>query len=725
VIADSPMPDLAECERFIRFWCETTGAPHITLTAITPDGPTTTATFMPGDTEITGKWIRRVQKDERNVYFEVNETPTRCTKKPTKELMIAALCRHADVDPDDGSHPYQEERDRLRRLAEFLRADPILPPTAILDSGNGIQPLWAITRELLTPEIVERVEAENKTIEAAVGAAGTHNVDRLLRLPGTLNFPNAKKQRLGRGISRARLLHAAPAAYSAEQAAVLGTHLAERLAGTDLVRAPPKIAEPRPKQARHRVSTGAGRDCSRSAIAFRKGLALRRGGAAFEEMVSALRADRETREWVAEKGDANYQRELRRIWEAGADTESVPPPEWTNRLQRDEQGNALPNLANAMTALRSAPELRDCFAFDQMLRGPILVNRLPKGCDGDLPRPVRDSDVSLAQEWLQRHELRRLGKDTTHQAVDLRAEERAFHPVRDYLNALRWDGKPRLATWLHTYLGAKQTEYTKGIGTMFMIAMVARVLKPGCKCDYMLILEGPQGAKKSTACQILGGQWFSDGLPDIRSAGKDVAQHLNGKWLIEVAEMSALDKAEAAALKAFLTRTEEKYRPSYGRKEVVEPRQCVFIGTTNKHAYLRDETGGRRFWPVIVGIIYTDALARDRDQFFAEAVHLYQKGWRWWPSQKFELEHILPQQEARYEADAWEEAVSRFLDGPRGGALPKQTTILEVANKALGIDRGKVGTADQRRIVAILERAGWVRGSRQNTGVPWVRGVTQ
>jgi len=277
-----------------------------------------------------------------------------------------------------------------------------------------------------------------------------------------------------------------------------------------------------------------------------------------------------------------------------------------------------------------------------------------------------------------------------------------------------WDGVPRISTWLSTYLGAEANEYHQTIGTMFLVMMVARIFEPGCKADYMLVIEGPQGTLKSSACQVLAGDWFADALPDIRSAGKDVAQHLNGKWLIEVAEMSALDKAEASALKAFITRTTERYRPSYGRKEVIEPHQCVFVGTTNESVYLRDKTGGRRFWPVKVGTVDIVALTRDRNQLFAEAVVLYQGGTRWWPNAEFERETIAPEQDVRYEPDAWEDVIETFLQNR------SRTTMIEVARDGLHISTDKIGTADQRRIRAALQRLGWQEGRRTGKARWWV-----
>jgi len=363
------------------------------------------------------------------------------------------------------------------------------------------------------------------------------------------------------------------------------------------------------------------------------------------------------------------------------------------------RGEPLPILANALIALEAT--MPAAFAYDEMMRAPILMTPLkPEG--GFLPRTVGDVDVGLVQEKLQHLGLRRITKDTVHQAVDIRASERRFHPVRDYLNSLRWDGRLRIAKFACVYLGSEPTPYADQIGSMFLISMVARIFDPGCKVDHMLVLEGPQGALKSTACSILGGNWFSDNLPDI-TAGKDVAQHLNGKWLIEVSEMHAMNRAESAQLKAFITRTIERYRPSYGRKEVIEPRQCVFIGTTNRDCYLRDETGGRRFWPVKIGSINIDALIRDRDQIFAEAVQAYRHNAVWWPDKDFEREHIVPEQAARYEGDAWEEDIAAYL------ATKTRVTIGEVAHNALFIEKPRIGTADQRRIAAALEQLGWHR----------------
>lgn len=400
---------------------------------------------------------------------------------------------------------------------------------------------------------------------------------------------------------------------------------------------------------------------------------------------------------------------------------AAEPAHWISTCLRDERKRPLNILANVMIAMRSDPALKDIVAYDQMLCAATLRRPPPVFGEATMDGPfalraVSDADVSAIQEFLQLSGLRKIYKDVVHQAVDLRAKENAFHPVRDYLQGLAWDGGKRLTNWLSTYLGVEATPYASGIGRMFMIAMVARIFEPGSKCDYMVVLEGAQGARKSTACAKLGGAWFSDNLPDV-TAGKDVAQHLPGKWLIEIAEMSSMSRAESASLKAFITRPVERYRPSYGRREVVEPRQCVFIGTTNKSAYLRDETGGRRFWPVKVGTIDTDGLERDRDQLFAEAVAAYRDGARWWPDADFERQHIAPQQEERFEVDAWEDLIATYLSYKDEATL----TDIATAESCLNMKAGQFNKAEQNRVVAVLERIGWKRGLKSHGRIKWVR----
>ena len=381
-------------------------------------------------------------------------------------------------------------------------------------------------------------------------------------------------------------------------------------------------------------------------------------------------------------------------------------PTWLQGAVCDDRDRALPILANVALVLRSAPELREAFTFDELQRQIIVDRELPLAAGAEPrdaaapPRPFSDADASQVQEWLQHAGLPKIGRETVHQAIGLRAQERAFHPVREYLDALAWDGVMRLDGWLARYMGAEHSPYVSAIGRMFLIAAVARIVQPGAKCDYVLVFEGPQGAGKSRACAILGAPWFSDSLPDV-SRDKDAAQHLRGKWIVEISELSAIGRAEAEALKSFISRPVERYRPPYGREEVVEPRQCVFIGTTNRSTYLGDEAGGRRFWPVRVGMVDVAALATDRDQIFAEAVAAFRSGAQWWPDAHFERDHIRPQQEERFEADAWESVIALFLTGR------SRVQVSEVAREALLLETAKIGTKEQRRIAAILSRLGW------------------
>ncbi len=391
------------------------------------------------------------------------------------------------------------------------------------------------------------------------------------------------------------------------------------------------------------------------------------------------------------------------------------PQSWIDDCQKTDNGKPIPNLASASAGMSFDLALKNVLSYDEMARTICIIDKKSDNNFTEIIRPILDNDVNIIQVYLQLCGLTRVARETVVQAIEMRARERSFHPVRSYLEGLEWDGEARLGGWLNAYLGVEAGPYAAGIGTMFLIAMVARIMRPGCKADYMLILEGPQGAMKSTACATLAGGWFSDNLPDLsKSDPVRLSMHLRGKWLIEIAELASFDMEETHALKEFLTQTQERYLPKFGRNEVHEPRQCLFIGTTNESVYLKDETGGRRFWPVTCGDIDIPALARDRDQLFAEAIHLYQSGTPWWPSREFEAEHIKPEQEKRFDSDAWENLIRHHLIGQH------EVTIFDIATGPLEILKSAIHNGTTRRISKILKNLGW-KSRHTMSGTIWLK----
>jgi hypothetical protein len=294
------------------------------------------------------------------------------------------------------------------------------------------------------------------------------------------------------------------------------------------------------------------------------------------------------------------------------------------------------------------------------------------------------------------HERPALHVTRRYATADWRLDE--ISAEHTYLKGLQWDGVERLDRWLSTYLGSDDTEYSRAVGSRWLISAVARIFRPGAKADCCLILEGAQGIRKSTALRTLAGEYFTDELADLGS--KDAAMQTRGVWIIELSELDGLSNSDVARIKAFMSRTTDRFRPPYGMRLMESPRQCVFAGTVNQSAYLRDETGGRRFWPVAGGRIDIEALARDRDQLWAETKGRFDAGAVWWLETNELAQMASNQQMERYEGDPWEEVISPWLEA-RSSVL-----ISEVLEKCLQKAQALWTQTDKNRAARCLKALG-------------------
>ena len=375
---------------------------------------------------------------------------------------------------------------------------------------------------------------------------------------------------------------------------------------------------------------------------------------------------------------------------------------WMQGLDRGDKG-ILGTAKNVIAAINTAPELRGCVMLDTFADRMVVTRDLPWRKLGKEPEWLDTDEVNLLV-WLQSADMKVSSVNVMHDAAKTVAKHNPFHPVRDYLGGLKWDGRQRIDGWLTKFLGVEQSDYSAMVGRKFLISAVARILRPGCKVDTMLIFEGSQGVKKSMAITVLAGEWVCESMPDIKT--KDAMLQLQGSWIVEVAELAAMRKGEVEHIKQFISSQQDRFRPPYGRNVVTRDRQCVFIGTTNESHYLIDGTGNRRFWPIQCSDIDIKGLRVVRDQLWAEAVIVFQSGENWWMEEDAEIATAEAEQEERMAADPWIEIIERFAEG-----RTYQVSILEVSEQ-LCLPTEKLNPMISRRISGILKQLGWEKGKR-------------
>lgn len=687
------------------------------ITAIVPNGRGTPTTWL--DTADAVRDFVAKHSGRANLHYTVAEVRPGVKQKPKKTDLIDTEFLHADLDPPKENLSSAEidkwidaEVGRVRTLTA------IPPPSLIACSGNGLHLLWRLDAQVFiggTEEHWKEVESRNRWIVHELsGDGGTWNCDRLLKLYGSINMPDAKKRKNGRVERETRILEMNDRAYSlaefgkADAVSTRAASTAPTAARGNVRRLahPDELAEwgiDEADRLRMLILQGCDPenfDGDRSDVVFDLCCNLCRRGVP-APLIAGIISDPA---WpiaahVVEKGGRDCtEYAWRQVERAAARVAADIEP-----FQADKDGKPYANQYNIRLALtKMGVRVR----YDRFADRPAIT-----GLDGFGPHMDDAALTRMRLRMDEEHNLR-ITKEFFCDVVEDAARRDSFHPVVDYLASLTWDGTPRLDGWMTSYLQADDSEYTRAVGTLMLVAAFRRVRQPGCKFDEMVVLESEQGKAKSSALAVLAvhEDWFNDDLP-LNAEAKLVIERTQGRWIIEAGELSGMGKKGVEHLKAFLARRRDSSRMAYGRLTRDAPRHFIVIGTTNDDTYLTDNTGNRRFWPVRVRDIDLEALTRTRDQLWAEAAARESAGASIRLDRALWLDAAV-EQEGRRLVDPLVPVLADVFGGLNGKVRSKN--LWDVIGTPIGLRTPEL----ERRLGAAVRELGFERKQRRFGGDP-------
>ncbi len=659
--------------------------------------------FKSNERQQARTWLEMVNRKGGNCYFSVNPLKSGILNRKAKKEHIASVTAfHVDVD--------DPSKQALQKLVDFHPK-----PSAVIFSGGGYQAFWKLDGQF---DDLERAETINKWLADQLGGDACQNVDRIMRVPGTINWPNKKKRAQGRVPVAAYVLEKFTDANRIHRVEDFSALVGENsslnfpiLANSHVASEIPEEPVPPIKlddldaevstELRHLIEQGDDNENprtttkpkypSRSEAVFAAGKQLSKLGVETAEIAGILaNPDYRISDHVRERKPYWPY-----AWRQACRAHEAASTRFSDVSKEGRPLKTVQNTIDAITMLGIQCRM-DLFRNRLMIQGQAIQHYAGE---------VSDKSAAMLRKIFLNIFQWDAGRQHIIDAITMKALENSFHPVRDYFDGLEWDGINRLKYLMHEYFGADDNELNSVAGALILVAACRRVQQPGAKFDIVVVLEGIQGSGKSTALNIIAGNEFFSDQSLLSLDDKGIMEVLEGVLIFEISELDGMARTEISRIKSVVTRTHDRARRAYGYFRETWPRQTIFVGTTNESFYLKDTTGNRRFLPVKTAEIDLERLKADRDQLWAEASFLESQGMSiGLPKHLWETAAVA--QEERLQTDPWLDILVEVHGTVKNG-IERISTISLFDERHLNIHPSQQQQYHPKRLAECMRKLGW------------------